>query len=88
MRYLASESSAQCGPCYFGLRALAGACTRIATDTARADDVTRLHRWAIEVRGRGACKHPDGAAIFLSSALKVFASEFANHEPHDLRRTA
>src|SRR5205823_1712403 len=28
MRYLAGESSAQCGPCFFGLRALAEASTR------------------------------------------------------------
>ena len=88
MRYLASESSAQCGPCFFGLRALADACTRIAADASKPDDLTRLHRWASEVRGRGACKHPDGAAIFLSSALQVFAREFANHAPHDVRQAA
>jgi NADH:ubiquinone oxidoreductase subunit F (NADH-binding) len=89
MRYLASESSAQCGPCFFGLRALADACTRIASDSSKRDDLTRLHRWAGEVRGRGACKHPDGAAIFLSSALDVFAREFANHgRAHNLRQTA
>ena len=63
-------------------------CTRIAADASKPDDLTRLHRWASEVRGRGACKHPDGAAIFLSSALQVFAREFANHAPHDMRQTA
>jgi NADH:ubiquinone oxidoreductase subunit F (NADH-binding) len=89
MRYLASESSAQCGPCFFGLRALADACTRIATGSSKPDDLTRLHRWAAEVRGRGACKHPDGAAMFLSSALDVFAREFSNHvHTHNLRQTA
>ena len=88
MRYLASESSAQCGPCFFGLRALADACTRIAADSNTPNDLTNLHRWASEVRGRGACKHPDGAVIFLSSALHVFAREFANHAPHAIRQTA
>jgi len=88
MRYLASESSAQCGPCFFGLRALADACTRIAADSPRPDDLTNLHRWAGDVRGRGACKHPDGAVIFLASALQVFAREFASHAPHDMRQTA
>jgi NADH:ubiquinone oxidoreductase subunit F (NADH-binding) len=89
MRYLASESSAQCGPCFFGLRALAHACTNIATDASQPEDLSRLHRWASEVRGRGACKHPDGAAIFLSSALEVFARDFANHRhTHGLSRTA
>src|SRR5579859_2570021 len=53
MRYLAGESSAQCGPCFFGLRALADACGRIATQGANPDDLQRLQRWAAEVRGRG-----------------------------------
>jgi NADH:ubiquinone oxidoreductase subunit F (NADH-binding) len=86
MRYLAGESSAQCGPCFFGLRALADACTRIANNAPHDGDLNRLHRWSGEVRGRGACKHPDGAAIFLSSALQVFAREFAHHTPHSLMR--
>ena len=86
MRYLAGESSAQCGPCFFGLRGLAEACTRVAANVANDGDHNRLHRWAAEVRGRGACKHPDGAAIFLSSALQIFAREFAHHAPHNLMR--
>lgn len=85
MRYLASESSAQCGPCFFGLRALADACTRIAERSSSPDDLRRLQRWAAEVRGRGACKHPDGAVMFLASALSVFTNEFAQHEAHQAR---
>ena len=88
MRYLAAESSAQCGPCFFGLRALADACTRIAEQGSNPDVFRRLQRWAVEVSGRGACKHPDGAAMFLASALGVFAREFAEHRPHDLRLSA
>jgi NADH:ubiquinone oxidoreductase subunit F (NADH-binding) len=88
MRYLAGESSAQCGPCFFGLRALADACTRIAERGSNPEDLQRLHRWAGEVRGRGACKHPDGAVIFLSSALRVFEREFSEHEPHAMVRMA
>jgi hypothetical protein len=34
------------------------------------------------VRGRGGCKHPDGAVIFLQSALRTFAREFAGHPAH------
>jgi NADH:ubiquinone oxidoreductase subunit F (NADH-binding) len=82
MRYLAAESSAQCGPCFFGLRALADACTRIVDQGSNSEVLERLLRWSAEVRGRGACKHPDGAAMFLSSALQVFAGEFATHRPH------
>jgi NADH:ubiquinone oxidoreductase subunit F (NADH-binding) len=82
MRYLASESSAQCGPCFFGLRALADACGRIATNGTSRDDLERLNRWADQVRGRGACRHPDGAVMFLQSALKTFSNEFAVHRTH------
>lgn len=82
MRYLAGESSAQCGPCFFGLRALADACARIAERGTNNDDLARLHRWAVEVRGRGACHHPDGAVMFLRSALDTFAPEFSAHPAH------
>ncbi|HUE67818.1 MAG TPA: NADH-ubiquinone oxidoreductase-F iron-sulfur binding region domain-containing protein [Candidatus Acidoferrum sp.] len=82
MRYLAAESSAQCGPCFFGLRALADACTRIAGQGSNPEVLKRMQRWSAEVRGRGACKHPDGAVMFLSSALQVFGDEFASHRPH------
>ncbi|HYR48437.1 MAG TPA: NADH-ubiquinone oxidoreductase-F iron-sulfur binding region domain-containing protein [Candidatus Polarisedimenticolia bacterium] len=82
MRYLASESSAQCGPCFFGLRALADAIARIGEPGSNTEDLARLHRWSQEVSGRGACRHPDGAVMLLRSALAVFAEEFANHPPH------
>jgi NADH:ubiquinone oxidoreductase subunit F (NADH-binding) len=82
MRYLAAESSAQCGPCFFGLRALADACSRIAERGSNPVDLQRLRRWANEVKGRGACHHPDGAVIFLQSALETFAADFAHHPAH------
>jgi NADH:ubiquinone oxidoreductase subunit F (NADH-binding) len=87
MRYLASESSAQCGPCFFGLRALADACTRIAERGTDPGDLQRLQRWSGEVQGRGACKHPDGAVMFLQSAMKTFGDDFAHHPAH-MRRSA
>ena len=87
MRYLAGESSAQCGPCFFGLRALADACSRISELGANADDLRRMQRWSQDVRGRGGCHHPDGAVMFLQSALQTFRGEFALHPPH-LRRSA
>jgi NADH:ubiquinone oxidoreductase subunit F (NADH-binding) len=82
MRFLAGESSAQCGPCFFGLRGLADASGRIAEHGANQDDLQRLRRWAVEVRGRGACRHPDGAVMFLQSALETFGVDFQRHQPH------
>jgi NADH:ubiquinone oxidoreductase subunit F (NADH-binding) len=87
MRYLAGESSAQCGPCFFGLRALADACSRISELGTNSSDLDRMQRWAGEVRGRGGCHHPDGAVMFLQSALQTFGDEFTHHPPH-MRRSA
>jgi NADH:ubiquinone oxidoreductase subunit F (NADH-binding) len=75
--HLAEESAAQCGPCFFGLKSLAATTTRVAFGHGEAGDVDRLRRWTAMVRGRGACRHPDGAAAFMDSALHVFEPEFA-----------
>jgi NADH:ubiquinone oxidoreductase subunit F (NADH-binding) len=79
LSYLAHESARQCGPCTFGLRAIAAATGRIAAMVAGGDDLAHIRRWAGLLPGRGACHHPDGAAGFLLSALRVFAEEFDMH---------
>ena len=80
MSYLAAQSARQCGPCVFGLGAIAAAGRRLAARTPQADDLPRLRRWSGELAGRGACKHPDGATGLLRSALSVFAGDFAAHQ--------
>jgi NADH:ubiquinone oxidoreductase subunit F (NADH-binding) len=75
--HLAEESAAQCGPCFFGLKSLAATTTRVAFGNGEVGDVDRLKRWTAMVKGRGACRHPDGAAAFMESALRVFEPEFA-----------
>jgi NADH:ubiquinone oxidoreductase subunit F (NADH-binding) len=77
LQHLANESAAQCGPCFFGLRSLAAATTRLAGRQPDYGDLPQLHRWAAMVKGRGACRHPDGAVAFLQSALTLFEPEFA-----------
>jgi len=76
-RYLASESAGQCGPCVRGLDAVATAMTRLASGDA--DERPRLARWVSMIRGRGACRHPDGATAFVASALDAFAAEVDLH---------
>ena len=80
LAYLAHESARQCGPCTFGLRAIAAAAGRVAGLAATPGDLERVQRWAGVLAGRGACRHPDGAAALLASALRVFASEFVLHD--------
>lgn len=79
MSYMAGESAAQCGPCVFGLRAIADAVERLASGRAEVDDLARLERWSGQLAGRGACKHPDGAVGLLASGLRVFGAEFLRH---------
>ncbi|MGO9900239.1 MAG: NADH-ubiquinone oxidoreductase-F iron-sulfur binding region domain-containing protein [Solirubrobacteraceae bacterium] len=70
--YLAEQSAGQCGPCVHGLAAIAEAFTALADGIADERERQRLLRWCTEIRGRGACHHPDGAARFAESALRVF----------------
>jgi NADH:ubiquinone oxidoreductase subunit F (NADH-binding) len=79
MAYLAAESAGQCGPCVFGLRAIAEVMARIAASEAVPTDEQRVRKWAGSLRGRGACNHPDGAVHNLESALETFAAHLRIH---------
>lgn len=80
VRYLADESAGQCGPCVHGLDAISTAFERLARggrDAAGAPG--QLKRWLGQVKDRGACRHPDGAARLVESALRVFGAEVELH---------
>jgi NADH:ubiquinone oxidoreductase subunit F (NADH-binding) len=77
--YLADQSAGQCGPCVHGLRAIADSVHELAQGVAHPQEIERLRRWTAEIRGRGACHHPDGAARFVESALSVFGHELEHH---------
>ena len=81
-RWLANESAGQCGPCVFGLAAIADAMAQLVAGRAARRPEADLRRWLGLVKGRGACKHPDGAARFVETALLVFAEEIASHRSH------
>ncbi|MDO8188411.1 NADH-ubiquinone oxidoreductase-F iron-sulfur binding region domain-containing protein [Conexibacter sp. JD483] len=83
MRWLADESAGQCGPCLYGLDAIATALEPLsAPRRPREDPLPRVRRWCGQIDGRGACRHPDGALRMLASALRVFAAEFDDHVRH------
>jgi len=77
--YLAAQSAGQCGPCVYGLRAIADAVGALADGVAHPRERDRVLRWTSEVRGRGACHHPDGAVRFVESALEVFEDDIDAH---------
>ena len=60
-RYLASQSAGQCGPCVFGLPAIADQVDALAA--GRPGTFGDLERWLEEITGRGACGHPDGGSL-------------------------
>ncbi|MCE0768219.1 SLBB domain-containing protein [Pseudonocardia kujensis] len=80
VRYLSGESAGQCGPCRFGLPAVADDLTAIACATRDAPAAAdRLARRLGLVTARGACALPDGAARLTRSALHVFAADLRDH---------
>ena len=77
-RYLADSSARQCGPCVFGLDAIARELAQTAA--GGGGDLARVRRWLGDVTGRGACRHPDGTARMIASALRVFRDEIGLHQ--------
>ncbi|MFD5593437.1 NADH-ubiquinone oxidoreductase-F iron-sulfur binding region domain-containing protein [Streptomyces griseorubiginosus] len=82
LAYLAAHSARQCGPCRFGLPAVAEDFTALAAGRADRDLLSRLHRRTALLPDRGACRHPDGAARLAASALHAFAADVDQHLTH------
>ena len=79
-RYLAGQSAGQCGPCVFGLPDIAGALDAAVAGGPHAPAaLAAVRRWTATLPGRGACRHPDGAARLVASALRVFAADLSAH---------
>ncbi len=80
VRYLQSQGAGQCGPCVYGLDALASSVESLAVrPRALRGGITEISTLCGLVEGRGACAHPDGAARFVRSALRVFAGHVGLH---------
>ena len=75
--WLAAESAKQCGPCRFGLPALAADVTALASGHVAGLGAAFMHARAVD--GRGACAHPDGAARFVTSGLHLLHDENDRH---------
>jgi NADH:ubiquinone oxidoreductase subunit F (NADH-binding) len=78
-RYMAGESAGQCGPCVFGLPAIAGDLEQLAAGRADPSSIDRIRQRTDTVDGRGACRHPDGVVRLVRSALAVFEDDARAH---------
>ncbi len=81
-RWLARQSAGQCGPCVHGLDSIAGTLEQLADGTRDRHYSQRLAELVALTAKRGACSHPDGAVRFVTSALRVFEHELADHARH------
>ena len=79
--WLAAETAGQCGPCKLGLPAAAGGLADVMNGGGPAA-LEALREVTQAVKGRGACKHPDGSARFFASTLSAFTDDLAAHVLH------
>lgn len=77
--WLAGQSAGQCGPCFFGLPAVAA---DVAALLRGHDKAAPLDRRLAQLPGRGACAHPDGSAMFVRTALAAMRDEVNLHRQH------
>lgn len=82
MSWLADQSAGQCGPCLNGLHAIAATFAEVAVGAGQRDAGERLAQLVSLTRGRGACRHPDGAVRLIESAAQKFPKELADHARH------
>lgn len=77
--YLADQSAGQCGPCMFGLPAVAADLATLASGRRERGLLPRLRRRLGVIPGRGACSHPDATVRFAAGALSTFAEDAEAH---------
>lgn len=79
LAYFDRENAGQCGSCFNGTAAMAAVTDALRDGAATAEDVARLRRWSVVLRGRGACATLDGAANVAASLLDQFPDLVARH---------
>ncbi|OBH89542.1 NADH-ubiquinone oxidoreductase-F iron-sulfur binding region domain-containing protein [Mycobacterium sp. E2989] len=79
LAYFDRENAGQCGSCFNGTAAMAAAAGALRDGAATTEDVERLRRWSVLLRGRGACATLDAATNVAASLLGQFPAEVAAH---------
>jgi NADH:ubiquinone oxidoreductase subunit F (NADH-binding) len=78
--YLADQGARQCGPCLNGLPRLFRLLDQLAYGRVDGALVGEIQRMLGLIDGRGSCRHPDGTARLVRSALAVFRSDITRHQ--------
>ena len=79
LEYFDRENAGQCGSCFNGTAAMAAVASALRDGTATAEDLERLQRWSVVLRGRGACGTLDGATNIAASLLSQFGEDVQRH---------
>jgi NADH:ubiquinone oxidoreductase subunit F (NADH-binding) len=79
LAYFDRENAGQCGSCFNGTAAMAAAAGALRDGAATQEDVDRLRRWSVLLRGRGACATLDAATNIAASLLDQFPADVAAH---------
>jgi NADH:ubiquinone oxidoreductase subunit F (NADH-binding) len=88
LAYFDRENAGQCGSCFNGTAAMAAAAGALRDGAATIEDIERLRRWSVLLRGRGACATLDAATNVAASLLDQFPDEVAAHLDGTCQRCA
>jgi NADH:ubiquinone oxidoreductase subunit F (NADH-binding) len=79
LAYFDRENAGQCGSCFNGTAAMAAVGGALRDGVATSEDLDRLRRWSVLLRGRGACATLDAATNVAGSLLDQFPQAVARH---------
>jgi NADH:ubiquinone oxidoreductase subunit F (NADH-binding) len=79
LAYFDRENAGQCGSCFNGTAAMAAAAGALLDSAATREDLDRLRRWSVVLRGRGACGTLDAATNVAATLLDQFPDEVDRH---------
>ena len=67
------------GSCFNGTAAMAAVVGALRDFVATSEDLDRLRRWSVVLRGRGACATLDAATNAAATLLNQFPDEVGHH---------
>ncbi|WP_375482431.1 NADH-ubiquinone oxidoreductase-F iron-sulfur binding region domain-containing protein [uncultured Mycobacterium sp.] len=79
LAYFDRENAGQCGSCFNGTAAMAAVVGALRDGAATGEDLARLRRWSVMLRGRGACATLDAATNMAASLLDQFPHAVERH---------